>query len=414
MSAHAQNLPFPRNYASELLTLERGAGIYVEDAEGTPYLDMGAGIAVNALGYGRADLAEIAHEQMQRLIHVSNLYTTGPALELGNRLLDSTPSATGKRFAAVHFGNSGAEANESALKYARLYAHQTRGPGHHRFLAFSNGFHGRTMGSLSVTPNPKYRTKFEPLIPGVEITPYNDPDALEKTLDETFAGVIVEVVQGEGGLRTMTPEFAAALNELTAKHDVLLIADEIQTGLGRTGFLYGSEAFGLDPDIVSLSKPLGGGLPLSATLIPQKVNELLHVGDHGTTFGGGPVTCAVGLKVWDTIRDLEFLARVRLAAEHLEQGLTRIAQRFSFTGGLRGAGLLRGLEVTAPDERVAEIMSRILTVARENGLLVLKSGGNIIRLAPPLIITPDEIDRGLAILEASLSHIEDEFKGVLS
>jgi acetylornithine/N-succinyldiaminopimelate aminotransferase len=414
MSATTDGTPFPRNYASELLTLERGAGVYVEDADGTQYLDLGAGIAVNALGYGRADLAEIAHEQMLKLIHVSNLYTTRPALELGDKLIASTPSTGAKRFAAVHFGNSGAEANEAAIKYARLYAHQTRGAGHHRLLAFSNGFHGRTMGSLSVTPNPKYREKFEPLIPGVEFAPYNDPDALEKTLDETFAGVIVEVVQGEGGLRTMTREFAHALNELCEKHDVMLIADEIQTGLGRTGFLYGSESVGLDPDIVSLSKPLAGGLPLSATLIPPKINDLLHVGDHGSTFGGGPVTTAVARRVWDIVSDMEFLASIRVSAEHLQAGLERLQERFSFISGLRGMGMLRGLAVEVASDRTPEVMTRILAVARENGLLVLKSGGNIIRIAPPLVITPDEIDRGLGLLEVSLSHIEEEFKGVLT
>ena len=413
MSATTQDLPFPRNYASELLALERGAGVYVEDTNGAQYLDMGAGIAVNALGYGRTDLAEIAHEQMLKLIHVSNLYTTPPALELGRKLIASTPSHHGKSFAAVHFGNSGAEANEAAIKYARLYAHEQRGPGHHRLLSFSEGFHGRTMGSLSVTPNPKYRKKFEPLVPGTEVSAYNDVDALEKTLDETFAGVIVEVVQGEGGLRTMTREFARALNELCAEHDVILIADEIQTGLGRTGFLYGSETVDLDPDIVTFSKPLGGGLPLSATLIPAKINDLLHVGDHGSTFGGGPVTTAVALRVWETISDLEFLARVRVAAEHLEAGLHRLVERVGFITSVRGTGLLRGLEVSAPEEQVAEVMTRILAVSRENGLLVLKSGQNIIRIAPPLIITPDEIDRGLAILEVALSHIKEEFKGVL-
>ncbi|MFP4374107.1 MAG: aspartate aminotransferase family protein [Spirochaetaceae bacterium] len=414
MSATTGDLPFPKNYASELLALERGAGVYVEDTDGTRYLDLGAGIAVNALGYGRHDLAEIAQEQMRKLIHVSNLYTTRPALELGRALVGSTPSTQGKRFAAVHFGNSGAEANESALKYARLYAGATKGPGHHRFLTFSNGFHGRTMGSLSVTANAKYRTKFEPLVPGVEVAPFNDPDALEKTLDESFAGVIVEVVQGEGGLRVMTREFARALNELTAEYDVMLIGDEIQTGLGRTGFLYGSTAVGLEPDIVSLSKPLAGGLPLSATLIPAKVNDILQVGDHGSTFGGGPVTTAVARRVWDIVSDLEFLARVRVAAEHLERGLAHIVERFGFITGTRGLGMLRGLEVAAPEDRTAEIMSRILAAARENGLLILKSGGNIIRIAPPLVITADEIDRGLGLLEVTLSHIAEEFKGDLA
>jgi acetylornithine/N-succinyldiaminopimelate aminotransferase len=414
MSATTGDLPFAKNYASELLTLERGAGIYVEDTDGTQYLDLGAGIAVNALGYGRTDLAEIAYEQMLKLIHVSNLYTTRPALELGHGLLEKHPGRSGKRFAAAYFGNSGTEANEAALKYARLYAHETKGPGHHHVLSFTNAFHGRTMGALSVTPKSKYRKKYEPLIPGMKLAPYNDPAALERVAGGGLAAVIVEVVQGEGGLTVMTREFAAALNELCAKHDVLLIADEIQTGLGRTGFLFASEAVGLDPDILTLSKPLAGGLPLSATLIPAKVNELLHPGDHGSTFGGGPVTTAVARRVWDIVSDLEFLAQVRVAAEHLETGLSRLVKRFAFLTGLRGMGLLRGLEVSAPDDEVGDVMTRILEVAREHGLLVLKSGTNIIRIAPPLVITPAEIDRGLGLLEVTLAHIEGEFKGVLS
>jgi acetylornithine/N-succinyldiaminopimelate aminotransferase len=414
MSATIGDLPFPKNYASELLALERGAGIYVEDADGSQYLDLGAGIAVNALGYGRTDLAEIAHEQMLKLIHVSNLYTTQPALELGRTLLEKSPSPNGARFAAAYFGNSGTEANEAALKYARLYAHETKGPEHHHVLSFTSGFHGRTMGALSVTPTSKYRKKYEPLVPGMKVAPYNDPEALQRIIDGRLAAVIVEVVQGEGGLTVMTREFAKALNELCAKHDVILIADEIQTGLGRTGFLYASEAVGLDPDIVTLSKPLAGGLPLSATLIPARINDLLHPGDHGTTFGGGPVTTAVGRRVWEIVSDLEFLAKVRLTAEHLEAGLHRLLERFGFLAGLRGMGLLRGIEVAAPEEHVAEVMARILEVARTNGLLVLRSGTNVIRIAPPLIITPAEIDRGLGLLEVTLSHIEGEFKGVLA
>ncbi len=414
MNALTTDLPFPRNYATELLTFERGHGIYLEDTDGKQYLDLGAGIAVNALGYGRSDLARIAAEQMQKLVHVSNLYTTPPALELGRRLINSKTDRDGKPFAAVHFGSSGAEANEAALKYARLYAHETRGSDHHRLLTFSSGFHGRTMGALSVTPNPKYRQKFEPLIPGVEVAPYNDVDALERIVDSTFAAVIVEVIQGEGGLSTMTADFAHALNEICARHDVMLIADEIQTGLGRTGHLYAGETVDLRPDIISLSKPLAGGLPLSATLIPTKINELLHVGDHGTTFGGGPVTTAVALHVWDTISDDQFLSGVRNTAEHLEHALGELVDRFEFVRRLRGAGLLRGIELAIPTDTSADIMTRLLAVARERGLLVLKSGVNVIRIAPPLIIASDEVDQGVELLQTVLSQIENEFEGVLS
>ena len=405
--------PFPKQYAREVLTLKKGKGSYVKDTEGRRYLDFGAGIAVNALGYGRRDLARSAARQMRRLIHVSNLYTTEPTLEFARRILESAREAVGGDYQAVHFGNSGTEANEAALKYARLYA-ATRDGEHHRFLSFSHGFHGRTMGGLSVTANQKHRKKFEPLIPGCEYAPYNDVEALESTLDGRFAAVIVEAVQGEGGLTTMTEEFAQALNRLCAEHDVLLIADEVQTGLGRTGTLFGSERVGLKPDIITLSKPLGGGLPLSATVLPGKVNDRLELGDHGTTFGGGPVTTGVGLRVWERISQPKFLEEVRGKADHLERRLGELQSRFPFIEQIKGAGMLRGLALHAPADRVGEIMKSALKHARERGLLVLKSGDNVIRIAPPLVITQKELDRGCEMLADTLSYLQNHYEGALA
>ena len=281
--AIAKNHSLPAQYAAELLVMRSGDGVRLEDTAGKRYLDFAGGIAVNALGYGREDLARAAYEQMLRLPHISNVYASEPTLELARRL-----RASGD-WAAVFFGNSGSEANEAALKYARLYALRTKGPDHHRILCFSGAFHGRTMGAISCTPTAKYQDPFVPLVPGVAVAPYNDEAALERALDGGFAAVIVEVVQGEGGLSVMSPGFAAALNRLCQKHDALLIADEVQTGLCRTGDLFASRGVGLEPDMVTLAKPLAGGLPLSAVLIPEKVNRLIHYGEHGTTFGGGPV-----------------------------------------------------------------------------------------------------------------------------
>ena len=302
--AFVEQVPFPKNYSSRMLVLVKGKGVHLEDRAGNRYIDFASGIAVNALGHGREDLARAAYDQMMRLAHVSNLYATEPAIELAERLVASGP------FQAVHFGNSGTEANEAALKYARLYSLRTKGEGNHRILCFTNAFHGRTLGALACTPTAKYQDPFKPLMPGVEVAPYNDVAKLEAVLDRSFAAVIVEVVQGEGGLDAMSPEFVKALNRLCRKHDVVLIADEVQTGLGRTGTLYASSGAGLEPDIITLAKPLAGGLPLSATLIPARVNEQVHVGEHGTTFGGGPVTTAVALKVWDIVSNPDFLAGV--------------------------------------------------------------------------------------------------------
>ncbi|MFQ3621486.1 MAG: aminotransferase class III-fold pyridoxal phosphate-dependent enzyme, partial [Spirochaetales bacterium] len=350
--------PLPKQYGTELLVLREGKGVYLWDVQGNKYLDFGSGIAVNALGYGVEKIAQIASDQIRRIAHSSNLYTTEPTLELAQKLISSGP------FQAVHFGNSGTEANETALKYARLYAKRTRGPGHFHLLTFSHAFHGRTLGALSVTPTEAYREPYEPLLPGVEVCPYNDGQALRHLVDDRFAGIIVEVVQGEGGLEVMKPEFARALNEVRDTFDLILIADEVQTGLGRTGYLYASEAVGLKPDIITLAKPLAGGLPLSATLIPGKINSLLSVGDHGTTFGGGPVTTAVASYLWDQVTDRAFLAEVRKKGEFLGQALAGLCQRFSSgpirLGEVRGLGLLKGLVVETEGREMGETLKKIL------------------------------------------------------
>jgi acetylornithine/N-succinyldiaminopimelate aminotransferase len=271
------------------------------------------------------------------------------------------------------------------------------------------------MGALSVTPKEPARAPFVPLLPGTEVLPYNDPEALE-TLSPEFAAVIVEVIQGEGGLTAMTPDFAKALNEVCRRHDILLIADEVQTGLRRTGSLFASMDAGLEPDIITMSKPLAGGLPLSATLIPARVNDLLQPGDHGTTFGGGPVTTAVATHVWRTIADPGFGRRVAETAAHLDAGLKELAAEFDFITELRGRGMLRGLVVEAgrrepgggtaevpgeavtPPQTSAAAVKTIMNACREAGLLILKSGDNVVRLAPPLVISRKEIDTGIGIL----------------
>ena len=384
---------FPRNYSDEFLILDHGKGVNVFDISGKRYLDFGSGIAVNALGYGNEKIAEIASEQMKKLVHVSNLFTTKPALDFSSRLIK------GSRFKAVHFGNSGSEANEAALKYAKLWSIRTKGQDSYKILSFSGAFHGRTIGALANTYNQKYKEPFGPMIPGAEIIEYNNVDQLEKTLDESFAAVIVEVVQGEGGLYTMTDDFASSLKALCKKNKVLLIADEVQTGLGRTGCLFASDDIGLEADIITLSKPLAGGLPLSATLIPDFVNEKIKTGEHGTTFGGGPVTTAVACYVWDTINNEDFMAEVREKSNYLTGKLKELQNQFSFIKEIRGKGLLLGLEI---DENERIDVLKILGRAREAGMLLLKTGVNVLRLAPPLIIGKQEIDEGMEILQSVL------------
>jgi acetylornithine/N-succinyldiaminopimelate aminotransferase len=391
--AMATDLPFPHQYGTELLVIAQGKGSWLQDIAGRKYLDFAGGIAVNALGYGRSDLARVAAQQMRKLSHISNLFTTEPALKLARLMLATGPF----RFSSVFFGNSGTEANEAALKYARLHALRTKGPGNDKLLCFENGFHGRTLGALSCTPIVKYQEPFQPLVPGVLVAPYNDIDALKRTLDDHVAGVIVEVLQGEGGLQTMTPEFAEALNEECRRAGAILIADEVQTGMSRTGTFFGSEGVGLVPDVITLAKPLAGGLPLSAVLIPEKINVLIHPGEHGTTFGGGPVTTAVAAKVWEVVSEPQFINSVRRRGEHLRQQLEALQGRHASVGALLGKGLLQGFDYKGGE--VKDLLSRLQSL----GLLALRSGANAVRLAPPLIISNAEIDKGCQIIEEALS-----------
>ncbi len=399
------NPPFARCYSQELLRIDSGKGATLRDAAGRRYIDFTAGIAVNALGHGRRDLARIAAREMRRRIHVSNLFTTQPTVDLAGALVESGTTGNSGPFEACYFSNSGTEANEAALKFARLYRHRTKGEGHHTLVSFSRGFHGRTMGALSMTANAAYREPFAPLIGGVEFYDYNDMSGLEK-LGPGVAAVIVEPVQGEGGLDQLSSEFAAALNEKCREHDILLIADEVQSGLGRTGNLYGSDLVGLKPDIVTLSKPLAAGLPLAATLIPKRVNELLKPGDHGSTFGGGPVTSAVALKVWNTVRQDRFLARVREAGTRLSTGLAGLVTNHPIASRVKGAGLLRGLELQVDGDGGSSAVGDVLAAARARGLLVLKSGSSVVRIAPPLTIRNRDIDRGIALLDKALGDVE--------
>ena len=404
MPAITQDTPFARNYARNVPILSRGNGVWLRDVAGSRYLDFGSGIAVNALGYGDRRLARVVAQQMKRLVHVSNLYATEPAIALANRLLEVTHGVGRESFTAVHFGNSGAEANESAIKYARLYAYQRRGEGHHRIISLSDGFHGRTMGALSATPNEAYRRKFEPLLPGFDTVPFDDPQALREAVDDTVAGVLVEVVQGEGGLRVLSPEMVTALHDVAERHDILLIADEIQTGLGRTGTLFGSTGAGLHPDVICLSKPLAGGLPMSATLIPDRVNRELNPGDHGTTFGGGPATSAAALYVLERITANGFLDAVEDRSQQLEAHLTALHERFDFVTELRGRGLLRGIRIELGHDQ-DELFPEILPTARDHGVLLLRSGKDVVRIAPPLVISRKELDEGVNRLTKTLQSI---------
>ena len=368
----------------------RGEGVYMYDADGTRYLDLVAGIAVTSLGHADAGVMNAMQEAMATgLLHTSNLYRTAPGEALAEWLV-------GHSFASkVFFCNSGAEANEGAFKFARRWARANGAQGKHEIIAVRGAFHGRMPGTLAATDRPAYRLPFRPLMGGVTIVE-RDLDELKTVLDpETAAAVIVEPIQGEGGVRVVDPEFLRGLRTLTRERNVLLILDEIQCGLGRTGSLFAYEQLGFTPDVLTLAKPLAGGLPMGAILVTEQVAATIQPGDHGTTFGGGPLLAHVAHHVVQRLADPALLAHVRETGAWFGEQLHALAERTGRIRAIRGAGLMWGVDV---HESAAAVISR----AFERGLLLVSAGEHTLRFLPPLVITRDELAEGLAMLEAAL------------
>jgi acetylornithine/N-succinyldiaminopimelate aminotransferase len=380
-----------QTYARPEFVIERGEGCYLYDSEGRRYLDCVAGIAVNALGYGDPDVARAIRDHADGLIHLSNLYHSRPAVELAQTLVNHTSWAD-----RVFFCNSGAEAVEGALKFSRRYARNIHGEGKTTIVAFSGSFHGRTMGAVAVTAREKYRQPFEPVMPGVRFIPFNDSAAAAAAITDDVCGVIVEPIQGEGGLSVATPEFLRALREQCDAVDALLIFDEIQCGIGRTGTLWAHEPYGVAPDLMTIAKPLGGGLPIGAILMRQKVAQAIHTGDHGTTFGGGPFVTAVAQTVFRKIADPTFLAHVREVGDYLGEALADLqAARPNVVLEVRGRGLMRGVVINGSSSAVRE-------AAHNEGLLIATAGDDVLRLVPPLILTRAQVDEAIEKLTRAL------------
>jgi predicted acetylornithine/succinylornithine family transaminase len=373
------------------LEISAGSGVRLFDAEGRAYLDFTSGIAVNALGYGDPGfIGALRAATESGLVHVSNLYSTAPARALAESLV-------GKSFASsVFFCNSGAEANEGAFKFARRWARTTRGDAATEILAIRGSFHGRLFGSLAATDRPAYRAPFRPLAPGISIVE-RDLAAIEGALaGGTVAAVIAEPVQGEGGVRVLATEFLRGLRELTRAHGVALIFDEVQCGLGRTGRLFAYEHSGIEPDLMTLAKPLAGGLPMGAVLLASHIAETIKPGDHATTFGGGPFVASVASYVLDRLSDDDLLSSVRENGAWLGDQLASLSLRLHSVRAVRGVGYLWGIDVTSP-------AGTVVTKAMDAGLLVCSAGDHTVRLLPPLVATRDELGEGLAILEDILS-----------
>ncbi len=376
-------------YVRPPFVLERGEGVRLYDSEGRAYLDFGSGIAVNALGYGDPDVAQAIGQQTQRLMHASNLYHTEPQARLAKMLVE-------RSFAdKVYFCNSGTEAVEAALKFARKWAKVNGGSERDEFVAFSGAFHGRTMGSLALTPRPHYQDPFRPLMPGSRFATFNDLASAEAVIGERTCACIVEPVQGEGGIHPATPAFLRGLRDLCDRTGTLLIFDEVQCGLGRTGTLWAHEAYGVTPDIMSLAKPLGGGLPIGATLLTQRVADAIGPGDHGSTFAANPVVCAAAQVVVGKIAERAFLEHVCWCGDYLSKRLTDLQEECEDIVEVRGRGLMWGVEMRRE-------VAPIVQACQEHGLLVLSAGANVLRMVPPLTVEQADMDEAVNIFGEAL------------
>lgn len=383
------------NYRPMPIALVGGEGARVVDADGNRYIDFVSGIAVSALGHNHPQLVAALRDQAGKILHTSNTVWNEQAVKLAEKLVANS-------FAdRVYFSNSGAEAIEAMIKLARKHFHD-RNEGRYEIVAFDKSFHGRTLGALSVTGQEKYRVGFEPLLPGVKLVPYGDLAALELAMTERTAAVLLEPIQGEGGMRVPPAGFLKAVRELTTRHGCLMLLDEVQSGVGRCGTLWAYEQEGVVPDAMAIAKGIGGGLPLGAMLTTEAIGAALPFGSHGSTYGGNPMACAAGNVVMDVVNDPAFLARVRHLGEHLQGRLQQIARNHrKVSVDVRGRGLWFGLELNVD---LAKLPRQALT----RGLMLNVIGGKIVRIAPPLVIDQATLDEGLDLLDGLLSTVGEE------
>ncbi len=383
------------NYKPMPIALVGGEGARVEDADGNSYIDFVSGIAVSALGHNHPALVAAIREQAGKILHTSNTVYNEPAVMLAEKLVSSSFAER------VFFCNSGAEAVEAMIKLARKVFFD-RGEGRYEIVSFDNSFHGRTMGALTCTGQEKYRLGFEPLLPGVRTVPFGDIPALEQAMTERTAAVLLEPIQGEGGVRVPPPGFLRAVRDLTQRHGALMLLDEVQSGVGRCGTLWAYELDGVIPDAMSLAKGLGGGLPIGAMLTTDALGAALVPGTHGSTFGGNPLACAAANVVIDTVSDPAFLARVTKLGEHLISRLNQLVRTHrKVCVEARGRGLWCGLELNVD---VTKLPRQALT----RGLMLNIIGGKVIRIAPPLVIDQATLDEGLDTLDTLLGTLGDE------
>ncbi len=378
------------------VVFDRGEGVYLYDMDGKKYLDFVSGIAVFALGYHNEAYNDALKSQIDKIIHTSNYYYNAPAIEAAKKLKEISGMDR------VFFTNSGAEAIEGAIKTARKYAYLKDGKTDHEIIAMNHSFHGRTMGALSVTGNPHYREAFEPMIGNIRFAELNDFDSVMAQVNDKTCAILFETVQGEGGIYPATEEFMRKVRALCDERDILMMLDEIQCGMGRTGTMFAWQRYGVRPDVMTTAKALGCGVPVGAFLMTEKVGaNSLVAGDHGTTYGGNPLACAAVSKVIDLFEEQDVLANVNRVGAYLEKRLNELAAEFSCVETRRGAGLMQGLVFGCS-------VGDIITEAMERGLVLINAGTNIIRFVPSLVITEENVDDMITILRESILHIKGE------
>ena len=382
---------FLHTYNRFPIVLERGEGVYLYDTDGKKYLDFGAGIAVFALGYGNKEYNEALNAQIARLIHTSNLFYSPCAVEAAKEI------CTLSGMDRVFFTNSGTEAIEGAIKAARKYAYTRDGHADHEIIAMQHSFHGRSYGALSVTGNDHYREPFGRGVSNIKFAEYNDIDSVKALVTKDTCAVILETVQGEGGIYPAKEDFLKELRQLCDEKDILLILDEIQCGMGRTGYMFAFEKYGIRPDILTLAKALGCGIPVGAFLMTEKCAEKsLCPGDHGSTYGGNPLACAAVVEVLRQFKERDIAGHVKATAPYLKEKLGELKDKYSFIKDVRGEGFMQAIELDFP-------AGEIVTAAQKEGLILLTAGSNILRLVPPLIIGKEHIDAMTQILDKIFS-----------
>ena len=372
------------------VVFDRGEGICLYDTDGKEYLDFGAGIAVMGLGYNCREFNEALKVQMDKLCHTSNLFYNVPSIEAGEKLL----KASGME--KVFFTNSGAEAIEGLLKIAKRYAYNKGMGTDYEIIAMRHSFHGRTLGALSVTGNDHYQEPFAPLVPGIRFADFNDLDSVKAVWSEKTCGVIMETIQGEGGIYPASEEFLKGLRMLCDEHNALLLLDEIQCGMGRSGHMFAWQAYGVSPDGMSVAKALGNGVPVGAFLAQGKAASAIVPGDHGTTYGGNPLVCAAASKVLDLFEEWKLVEHVREIGDYLWQKLEQVMDQYGCVKAHRGRGLMQGLEFAWP---VAPVVKNALL---EQRLVLISAGSNVIRFVPPLIIEREDVDEMVRRLQAAI------------